>query len=41
MQPFAGVLDAGIHTTDIAVDKGKAVGTAAMGDAIMGRILET
>jgi 3-isopropylmalate dehydrogenase len=36
----AGVLDAGIHTKDIAVDKGKAVGTAAMGDAILGGILE-
>jgi len=37
----AEVLDAGIHTADIAVDKGKAVGTAAMGDALVGRILKT
>jgi 3-isopropylmalate dehydrogenase len=32
----AGVLDAGIHTADIAMDKSKAVGTAAMGDALVG-----
>jgi len=31
----AAVLDQGIHTPDIAVDKAKAVGTAAMGDAIV------
>jgi 3-isopropylmalate dehydrogenase len=35
----AQVLDAGIHTADIAVDKGKAVGTAAMGDALV-RLIE-
>jgi len=29
------VLDAGIHTADIAIDKTKVVGTAAMGDAIV------
>ncbi|MFA6898873.1 MAG: 3-isopropylmalate dehydrogenase [Desulfurivibrionaceae bacterium] len=31
----AAVLDKGVHTPDIAVDKSKAVGTAAMGDAIV------
>jgi len=31
----AGVLDAGIHTVDIAVDKNKVIGTAAMGDALV------
>lgn len=31
----ATVLDQGIHTADIAVDKNKAIGTAAMGDAIV------
>jgi 3-isopropylmalate dehydrogenase len=30
----ADVLKAGIHTVDIAIDKNKAVGTAAMGDAV-------
>ncbi len=30
----AKALDAGIYTADIAIDKSKAVGTAAMGDAI-------
>ena len=34
-QAVAGVLDAGIHTMDIAADKHKAVGTAAMGDALV------
>ena len=34
----AEVLDTGIHTADIAVDKSKAVGTAAMGDALVGLI---
>ena len=34
----AEVLEAGIHTADIAVDKSKAVGTAAMGDALVGLI---
>lgn len=31
----AKVLDAGVHTPDIATDKSKAIGTAAMGDAIV------
>jgi len=31
----AAVLDKGVHTPDIAVDASKAVGTAAMGDAIV------
>ena len=31
----AAVLDQGIHTPDIAVDKSRAVGTAAMGEAIV------
>jgi 3-isopropylmalate dehydrogenase len=31
----ASVLDKGIHTPDIAVDQSKAIGTAAMGDAIV------
>ncbi|MEW6500885.1 MAG: 3-isopropylmalate dehydrogenase [Thermodesulfobacteriota bacterium] len=31
----ATVLDQGIHTADIAVDKNRAIGTAAMGDAIV------
>ena len=35
----ADVLKAGIHTVDIAKDKNKAVGTAAMGDAIKEKIL--
>jgi 3-isopropylmalate dehydrogenase len=34
-QAVAGVLDAGLHTTDIALDKNKAIGTAAMGDALV------
>ncbi|HFQ79947.1 MAG TPA: 3-isopropylmalate dehydrogenase [Desulfobacterales bacterium] len=34
-QAVNNVLDAGIHTPDIAIDKAKAVGTAAMGDAIV------
>jgi len=34
----AGVLNAGIHTADIAVDKSQAVDTAAMGDALVERI---
>ena len=33
-QAVATVLDQGIHTPDIAVDKTRAVGTSAMGDAI-------
>ena len=37
----AGVLDAGIHTADIAVDKNKAIGTAAMGDALVEKIQGT
>ena len=36
----ADVLKAGIHTVDIAKDKNKAVGTAAMGDAIKEAILK-
>jgi 3-isopropylmalate dehydrogenase len=36
----ADVLAAGIATADIAVDQSRAVGTAALGDAIVGRILE-
>ncbi len=31
----AAVLDQGVHTPDIAVDKSRAVGTVAMGDAIV------
>ena len=34
-QAVAGVLDAGIHTADIAVDRDRAVGTAAMGDSLV------
>lgn len=34
-EAVARVLEMGIHTPDIAVDKSKAVGTAAMGDAIV------
>ncbi len=34
-QAVASVLDQGIHTADIAVDKARAIGTAAMGDAIV------
>ena len=37
-QAVADVLDAGIHTADIAKDKNRAVGTADMGDALVGRI---
>jgi len=36
----ADVLKAGIHTVDIAIDKNKAVGTAAMGEAIKEAILK-
>ena len=36
----ADVLKAGIHTVDIAVDKDRAVNTAAMGDAIKAKLLE-
>jgi hypothetical protein len=35
----AGVLEAGILTAGIALDKAKAVGTTDMGDAIAERIL--
>jgi len=35
----AGVLEAGIRTADIALDKSKAVGTSEMGDAVVERIL--
>jgi 3-isopropylmalate dehydrogenase len=34
----ADVLKTGIHTVDIAIDKNKAVGTTAMGDAIVEKI---
>jgi 3-isopropylmalate dehydrogenase len=37
-QAVAAVLDKGIHTPDIAVDKNKAVGTVAMGDAIVSEL---
>ena len=37
-QAVAKVLDAGIHTVDIAVDKSRAVGTAEMGDKLAGMI---
>jgi 3-isopropylmalate dehydrogenase len=37
-QAVADVLEAGIHTADIAVDKSRAVGTAEMGDALVGQI---
>jgi 3-isopropylmalate dehydrogenase len=37
-QAVAGVLDAGLHTTDIALVKNKAIGTAAMGDALVSLI---
>jgi len=39
-QAVANVLDHGIHTADIAADKAKAIGTAAMGDAIVKAIGE-
>lgn len=32
-------LDQGIHTADIAIDKDKSVGTAAMGDAIVSQLM--
>jgi 3-isopropylmalate dehydrogenase len=38
-QAVASVLDAGIHTADIAEDKSRAVGSSEMGDAIVERIL--
>ena len=38
-QAVADVLEAGIHTIDIAIDKNNAVGTAEMGDALVERIL--
>jgi 3-isopropylmalate dehydrogenase len=34
-QAIAQVLDRGIHTPDIAIDKARAIGTKAMGDAIV------
>jgi len=37
-QAVAAVLDKGIHTPDIAIDKNKAVGTVAMGDAIVSEL---
>ncbi|MFA6284668.1 MAG: 3-isopropylmalate dehydrogenase [Desulfurivibrionaceae bacterium] len=36
----AAVLDKGVHTPDIAVDKSRAIGTAAMGDAIVKELLQ-
>ncbi len=36
----AAVLDKGVHTPDIAMDQSKAVGTAAMGDAIVKELLQ-
>jgi len=36
----ASVLDQGVHTPDIAIDKSKAIGTAAMGDAIVAAIIQ-
>jgi 3-isopropylmalate dehydrogenase len=38
-QAVADVLEAGIHTVDIAMDKNNAVGTAEMGDALVEKIL--
>lgn len=37
-EAVASVLDEGIHTPDIAADKSRSVGTAAMGDAIAAKI---
>jgi 3-isopropylmalate dehydrogenase len=37
---ISSVLEAGIHTADIALDPSKAVGTAAMGDAIVAELLK-
>ncbi len=37
-EAVASVLDDGIHTPDIATDKSRSVGTAAMGDAIAAKI---
>jgi len=37
-QAVAQTLDGGIHTPDIATDKTRTVGTAAMGDAIVARL---
>jgi 3-isopropylmalate dehydrogenase len=39
-QAVAEVLDNGVHTPDIAVDKTKTVNTAAMGDAIVAALLK-
>ena len=38
-QAIARVLEQGVHTPDIATDRAKAVGTAAMGDAIVKELL--
>jgi 3-isopropylmalate dehydrogenase len=38
-QAVADVLEAGIHTVDIAADRHNAVGTAEMGDALVEKIL--
>ena len=40
-QAVADVLQAGIHTVDIAVNKKNAVGTAEMGDAVVEKILSS
>ena len=37
-QAVAAVLDAGIHTPDIAKDKNRSIGTSEMGDAIVDRL---
>ena len=39
MQAVADVLEAGIHTVDIAIDKNNAAGTAEMGDDVIEKIL--
>ena len=38
-QAIAQVLDRGIHTPDIAIDKARAIGTVAMGDAIVAALV--
>jgi 3-isopropylmalate dehydrogenase len=40
-QAVAGVLDAGIHTQEIASNKNSAVNTAEMGDAVAERVMKT
>ncbi|MGV1099109.1 3-isopropylmalate dehydrogenase [Thiovibrio sp. JS02] len=39
-QAITKVLESGIHTPDIAIDKSRAIGTAAMGDAIVAALLK-